>query len=110
MLGSPPETTLSDLHNKSLERRQRQIFPSTHMAPGEPPARDEMVEGDDDDDDDEEEEQSGKPREEEGGEPVLPSVRQLASRFQVTFFLFLLFTEGSLEDVRKLYQRQVPLL
>ena len=109
VLGSPPETTLSDLHNKSLERRQRQIFPSTHMAPGEPPARDEMVEGDDDDDE-EEEEQSGKPREEEGGEPVLPSVRQLASRFQVTFFLFLLFFKGSLEDVRKLYQRQVPLL
>ena len=80
VLGSPPESNLVlDLHNKSLERRQRQIFPGTHMAPSEPPAEEErepLKKAD----------EERVAREEENGEPVLPSVRQLASRFQVIFF------------------------
>ena len=79
VLGSPPESNLMlDLHNKSLERRQRQIFPGTHMAPSEPPTEEEREPGQ------EKEEGEGALREEESGEPVLPSVRQLASRFQVS--------------------------
>ena len=78
VLGSPPDSNLVDLHNKSLERRQRQIFPSTHMAPNEPPAEEEReLAGK------EEEHKKVALREEENEEPVLPSVRQLASRFQV---------------------------
>ena len=82
VLGSPPESNL-DLYNKSLERRQRQIFPGTHMAPSEPPTEDEM-----EPEKKEERDLIGASRDEESGEPVLPSVRQLASRFQV-IFLFL---------------------
>ena len=79
VLGSPPESNLMlDLHNKSLERRQRQIFPGTHMAPSEPPTEEEREPAQ------EKEEGEGALREEESGEPVLPSVRQLASRFQVS--------------------------
>ena len=82
VLGSPPDSNLVDLHNKSLERRQRQIFPSTHMAPNEPPAEEEReLAGK------EEEHKKVALREEENEEPVLPSVRQLASRFQVIFLL-----------------------
>ena len=89
VLGSPPESNLvHDLHNKSLERRQRQIFPGTHMAPSEPPTEEEREAFTED------EGEKRASREEESEEPVLPSVRQLASRFQVTFlasnqFLFL---------------------
>ena len=81
VLGSPPESNLVlDLHNKSLERRQRQIFPGTHMAPSEPPAEEEREPA-------QKEDEERVSREEECGEPVLPSVRQLASRFQVIFLL-----------------------
>ena len=59
-------------HNSTLERRQRQIQPSTHMPPEEPPGGEEVdVEG----------EVVVEVQERE--EPILPSVRQLASRFQV---------------------------
>ena len=82
VLGSPPESNLVlDLHNKSLERRQRQIFPGSHMAPSEPPAEEEREAFQDE----EEEGEKRALRKEESEEPVLPSVRQLASRFQVTF-------------------------
>ena len=81
VLGSPPDSNLVlDLHNKSLERRQRQIFPGTHMAPSEPPAEEEREPAQKGD-------EERVSREEECGEPVLPSVRQLASRFQVIFLL-----------------------
>ena len=80
VLGSPPESNLVlDLHNKSLERRQRQIFPGTHMAPSEPPTEEEREAFQED------EGEKRTSREEESEEPVLPSVRQLASRFQVNF-------------------------
>ena len=60
-------------NNRSLERGQRQLLPSTHMAPRAPP-------GEELDMADEDEFEEGENEQEE---PVLPSVRQLASRFQV---------------------------